>query len=464
MITNELNTGLVNAVREKLPSKENLANTLMDILYIGKEAIYRRLRGEVPFTLTEAAIISRKLGISLDKMIGVSFQDNAVFDMNIVSSSKPLETYYSILEKQVELFRKVKDEEYSEIGTSSNIIPLTLSLNYNMLSKFRLFKWMYQNENIKCKHFEEMEKLLKVSSSPHVRDGVTTQRLMFDVVIAMIPASVYGVWQFGMNALLVLIATVIASVAAEYLYEKLMHKPITISDGSAVVTGMIFALNMPPEIPVWIPVLGAFFAIIVVKQLFGGLGQNFMNPALAARCFLLICFTQKMTYFVYDGVTGATPLAQLKSGNVVNTMDMLLGNVRGTIGETSVIAIMIGAMFLILTGVIDLRIPGSYIVSFVIFITLFGGNGFDPWYITAHLCGGGLMLGAWFMATDYVTAPITSKGKILYGICMGILTGLFRLFGASAEGVSYAIIISNLLVPLIEKVTLPKPFGKGGEK
>ena len=211
-------------------------------------------------------------------------------------------------------------------------------------------------------------------------------------------------------------------------------------------------------------VLGAVFAIVVVKQLFGGLGQNFMNPALAARCFLLICFTQKMTYFVYDGVTGATPLAQLKSGNVVNTMDMLLGNVRGTIGETSVIAIMIGAMFLILTGVIDLRIPGSYIVSFVIFITLFGGNGFDPWYITAHLCGGGLMLGAWFMATDYVTAPITSKGKILYGICMGILTGLFRLFGASAEGVSYAIIISNLLVPLIEKVTLPKPFGKGGEK
>ena len=158
MITNELNTGLVNAVREKLPSKENLANTLMDILYIGKEAIYRRLRGEVPFTLTEAAaIISRKLGISLDKMIGVSFQNNAVFDMNIVDSSQPLETYYSILEKQVKLFRKVKEEENSEIGTSSNIIPLTLSLNYNMLSKFRLFKWMYQNQNIKCRHFEEME-------------------------------------------------------------------------------------------------------------------------------------------------------------------------------------------------------------------------------------------------------------------------------------------------------------------
>ena len=157
MITNELNTGLVNAVREKLPSKDNLANALMDILYIGKEAIYRRLRGEVPFTLAEAAVISRKLGISLDKMIGVSFRDNAVFDMNIVSSDKPFEAYYSILEKQVDLFRSVKEDETSEIGTSSNIIPQTLSLKYNMLSKFRLFKWMYQNENIKCKHFEEME-------------------------------------------------------------------------------------------------------------------------------------------------------------------------------------------------------------------------------------------------------------------------------------------------------------------
>ena len=170
-----------------------------------------------------------------------------------------------------------------------------------------------------------MEKLLKVSSSPHVRDGVTTQRLMFDVVIAMIPASVYGVWQFGMNALLVLIATVIASVAAEYLYEKLMHKPITISDGSAVVTGMILALNMPPEIPVWIPVLGAFFAIIVVKQLYGGLGQNFMNPALAARCFLLTSFALFMNNFSsaklgFDSVTGATPLAQLRAGEAVDLL------------------------------------------------------------------------------------------------------------------------------------------------
>ena len=288
---------------------------------------------------------------------------------------------------------------------------------------------------------------------------------MLMVLIALMPATVFGVWNFRHeDAWILVVVTTAAAVLSEYIYEKLMKKPVTINDFSAAVTGLLLALNLPPTLPWWMGALGAVFAIVVVKQLFGGLGQNFMNPALAARCFLLIWFAGQMTYVVYDGVTGPTPLAELKAGQAVNTMDMLVGNIRGTIGETSVIAIMIGAMFLLLMGVIDLRIPGSYIVSFVIFITIFGGHGFDPQYITAHLCGGGLMLGAWFMATDYVTSPITGSGKIIYGVCMGLLTGLFRLFGGSAEGVSYAIIISNLLVPLIEKVTLPKPFGKGGEK
>ncbi len=288
---------------------------------------------------------------------------------------------------------------------------------------------------------------------------------MLMVVIALLPATVFGIWNFRHeNAWILVVVTTASAVLAEYIYEKLMHKPITINDFSAVVTGLLLALNLPPTLPWWMGVLGSVFAIVVVKQLFGGLGQNFMNPALAARCFLLISFTGDMTYFVYDGVTGATPLAQLKAGEAVNTMDMLIGNIRGTIGETSVIAIMIGAMFLLLMGVIDLTIPASYLISFVVFIVIFGGHGLDAQYITAHLCGGGLMLGAWFMATDYVTSPITTKGRILYGICLGLLTGLFRLFGGSAEGVSYAIIISNLLVPLIEKITVPKPFGKGGEK
>ncbi len=314
------------------------------------------------------------------------------------------------------------------------------------------------------------ENKLKMSSSPHIRSKVTSANIMLYVTIALLPASAFGVWNFGVSALVMLICTTASSVLTEYIYEKLMHKKITVNDFSAVVTGLLLGLNMPASAPWWMGVLGGVFAILIVKQLFGGLGQNFMNPALGARCFLLISFTSQMTTFVYDGVTGPTPLAQLKSGETVDSMSMLLGRIPGTIGETSVIAIIIGAIFLILLGIIDLRIPGTYIVSFVIFVGIFGHFAnpnigfFDPQYITAHLCGGGLMLGAWFMATDYVTSPITKRGQLVYGALLGILTGLFRLFGGSAEGVSYAIIISNLLVPLIERVTLPKPFGKGGEK
>lgn len=303
-----------------------------------------------------------------------------------------------------------------------------------------------------------------ISASPHIRSKVTTGNIMLMVFVSLLPATVFGVYNFGLSALLVVVITTCSAVLTEYIYQKIMHKKITIGDYSAAVTGLLLALNLPAEAPWWMCILGSVFAIVVVKQLFGGLGQNFMNPALGARCFLLISFTGRMTTFVYDGVTSATPLAMLKAGEQVNVLDMFLGNISGTIGETSVVALLIGAVFLLAMGIIDLRIPGTYIVTFVIFIILFGGHGLDPYYIAAHLCGGGLMLGAWFMATDYVTSPITKNGQILYGICLGILTGLFRLFGGSAEGVSYAIIFSNLLVPLMEKVTLPKPFGKGGEK
>ncbi len=314
------------------------------------------------------------------------------------------------------------------------------------------------------------ENKLKMSSSPHIRSKVTSSNIMLMVTIALLPAAAFGVWNFGLPALGMLVTTTLAAVLTEYIYEKLMHKKITVNDFSAVVTGLLLGLNMPPTAPYWMGALGSVFGILVVKQLFGGLGQNFMNPALGARCFLLISFTGQMTTFIYDGVSGPTPLAMLKDGQAVDSMNMLIGRIPGTIGETSVIAIIIGAIFLILMGIIDLRIPGTYIVTFAVFVGIFGQftksdvGLFDPQYITSHLCGGGLMLGAWFMATDYVTSPITKKGQYVYGALLGILTGLFRLFGGSAEGVSYAIIISNLLVPLIEKVTLPKPFGKGGEK
>ncbi len=306
--------------------------------------------------------------------------------------------------------------------------------------------------------------LMKVSSNPHIRSKVSTSKIMLAVIIALLPTTIFGVWNFGIHALLLVLVTVASTVVTEALYEVIMKKKLTIADFSAVVTGVLLALNLPPNAPLWIGVMGGVFAILVVKMLFGGLGQNFMNPALAARCFLLISFPVIMTDFTCDAYTGATPLAALKAGESVNVFDMVIGRTAGTIGETSMIAIVFGACILILMGIIDLRIPGSYIVTFVVFITLFGGHGFDPYFISAHLAGGGLMLGAFFMATDYVTRPVTKMGQIVFGILLGILTGIFRIFGAGAEGVSYAIIIGNLLVPLIEKVTYPKAFGKGGER
>ena len=312
-----------------------------------------------------------------------------------------------------------------------------------------------------------MNNLLHVSSSPHVRCKDTTQNLMLDVVIAMLPAAAFGVYRFGLYSLAVILATVAACVASEYAYEKFMGKPITVSDCSAVVTGMILALNMPPEIPIWIPMLGGVFAIIVVKQLYGGLGQNFMNPALAARCFLLISFAGLMNNFSssaigFNALTGATPLKTVRDGGLVNPTDLFLGIIPGTIGEVSTLALLIGGAYMIVKKVISPKIPLVYIGTFAVFVFLFGG--FDVNYTLNQVCAGGLVFGAFFMATDYVTSPITPNGQIVYGVILGLLTGVFRLWGASPEGVSYAIILSNLFVPMIERFTLPKAFGKEGKQ
>jgi electron transport complex protein RnfD len=296
----------------------------------------------------------------------------------------------------------------------------------------------------------------QVSSSPHVRAKDSTSRVMLYVIIALLPATLFGIWNFGMHALLLILVTIASCLASEWIFDKIVHKKNSLPDLSAVVTGLLLALNLPAGLPWWEAV------IVIVKMMFGGLGQNFMNPALGGRCFLLIAFAADMTNFKsskFEAYSGATPLAMIRNEGLssVNVMDMLTGKIPGTIGETSVIAILIGAMILILLGVITLRIPAAYL------ITLFGGHGFDPQYITAHLCGGGLMLGAFFMATDYVTSPITPAGQIIYGICCGLLTGIFRCFGANAEGVSFAIILSNILVPIIEKFTIPRAFGLAKE-
>jgi RnfABCDGE-type electron transport complex D subunit len=295
---------------------------------------------------------------------------------------------------------------------------------------------------------------------------------MLYVIIALLPTSLFGIYNFGFRALLLILVTIASCVASEWVFNKIVHKTNTLTDLSAVVTGLLLALNLPSTLPIWEAVLGGVFAMVIVKGLFGGLGQNFMNPALGARCFLLIAFAADMTSFIkgtrYEAVSEATPLALIRSNGGIpsdlNLMDMLVGNTAGTIGETSVIAILIGSIFMILMGVIDLKIPGSYIVTFAVFMLIFGDQPFNITYLVAELCGGGLMLGAFFMATDYVTSPITPAGKIIFGICCGLLTGIFRCFGANAEGVSFAIILSNLLVPIIEKVTVPMAFGLVKEK
>jgi electron transport complex protein RnfD len=258
-----------------------------------------------------------------------------------------------------------------------------------------------------------------------------------------------------------------------------MKKPVNPWDYSDIVTGLLLAFNLPSGIPIWMAVLGGVFAILIVKMLFGGLGQNFMNPALAARVFLFISFPARMSSFaldkvisptvtdflrdgvlVLDGVSGATPLGQLKAGETVDLLKLFIGNIGGTIGETSALALLIGAAYLFYRKVLTPIIPFIYILSFAIFALIFGGHGFDMNYILGHILSGGLILGAFFMATDYVTSPITPKGQLIFGAFLGIMTGIFRIIGTGVEGVSFAILLGNLLVPLIDNVTRPKTFGK----
>ena len=311
-----------------------------------------------------------------------------------------------------------------------------------------------------------MSNLLHVSSNPHVRDDATTTTVMLDVIIALIPATFFGIYNFGIRALLVILITIASCVATEAVYEIIMKKQLTIKDLSAVVTGLLLALNLPPQIPFWIAIIGGIFAIFVVKMIFGGLGQNFMNPALAARCFLLLSFTGQMTNFTLDGISTATPLYNIKHGETYDVLNMFVGKEAGTIGETSVIALLIGAIYLLTKRIINYRIPVYYIATFTIFAGIYAAaNGFGIRFVLGQLCGGGLMLGAFFMATDYVTSPITHKGKVVYGILLGIITGLFRLIASSTaapEGVSYAIIFCNLLVPMIDNYTMPIAFGWKG--
>lgn len=311
---------------------------------------------------------------------------------------------------------------------------------------------------------------LIVSHAPHVRSSENTRNIMFDVLIALMPALIAGVVVMGYRAFFVALICVASSVFFEWGWQKLLKKTITISDCSAAVTGLLIALNLPVTIPFWIAIIGCFFAIIIVKQFFGGLGNNFMNPALAGRAFLLTSWAKPMTTWIKpfdkiylfnnaDVISSATPLAIVKEGTgdtLPTYLDLFLGNVSGCIGEISALAILIGAGYLLYKKVIDLKIPFFYILT-VFVLSYFAGR--DGLF---QILSGGLMLGAFFMATDYVTTPYTKTGQIIFGIGCGFLTFVIRTWGGYPEGVSYSILLMNLLTPLIDKFTVPKTFGEKG--
>lgn len=312
----------------------------------------------------------------------------------------------------------------------------------------------------------ENTKLL-MSSSPHIRSGETTQRIMLDVIIALMPALFAGVFYFGFRALIITITSVVFAVATEAAMQKILGKPVTINDLSAVVTGILLAFNVPATLPLWIVAIGAIFAIALAKQCFGGLGYNFINPALAARAMLLASWPVRMTNWVApgaDAVSTATPLAIIKGGTealgqtVPSLWDLFIGNIGGCIGETSTLALLIGGAYLIYRKVISPRIPVVYIATVAVFTFLF--SGFDAYMMVYNLLAGGLFLGAIFMATDYATSPMTPKGQIIFGISCGFLTSVIRYFGGYPEGVSYSILIMNVTTPLIDMYIVPRKFGE----
>lgn len=297
-----------------------------------------------------------------------------------------------------------------------------------------------------------------ISASPHLRNRLTTGKVMLEVVLSLLPAAVVGVWVNGFHAFLVIAVCMLSTVAAEAIFCFVTRKPSTVIDGSAAVTGLLLALCLPASVPLYVPFLGGVFAILVVKCLFGGLGKNFMNPALAARCFLLISFGSVMTRYTVDGVSCATPLADLAAGRPVDIMQAFWGFSNDVIGG-SVAGMLIGGIYLWLVGGITLHIPVSVLASFTLFVGLFGGHGFDPSYLLAHLCSGGIVMGAVFMATDPVTSPTNAFGHVVYGCIIGILSGIFRVFGSATDSVSYAIITANLVVPIIDEYCIPRPYG-----
>ena len=316
---------------------------------------------------------------------------------------------------------------------------------------------------------------LTVSPSPHARHGNTTASVMMDVFIALLPATIWGIYVFGARAALVVLTCVVCSVAFEALVQWILHRPITIADCSAAVTGLLLGLNLSPTVPIYAAVVGSAFAIVVVKQLFGGIGKNIMNPALAARVFLMLCWTNGMTVFpnayervgighAVDAVASATPLVSLKQGLMpegIGLVELFFGKTGGCIGEISVLMLLIGGVYLLIRRVITWHIPVSFLGTVAILTLLFPRGDADPLtFMLSSLCSGGLVLGAFFMATDYVTSPVTWLGRLIYGFGCGVLVVMIRYFSGYNEGVSFAILIMNALVWYLDMFTMPRVYGK----
>lgn len=308
------------------------------------------------------------------------------------------------------------------------------------------------------------DSIFTVSPAPHIKSGLSSRKIMYLVALSLLPAGIAGVYIFGLSSLKVIALSILACIASEAVFLKLRNKdPMVALDGSAILTGLLLAYNLPPEIPFWIPVIGGVVSIIIGKQIFGGLGHNIFNPALVGRVFLQISWPVYMTTWknprwAVDAVSTATPLAREGAASF-SYMDLFLGNHGGCMGEVCILALLLGAAVLLFTKIISLHIPASFIGTVMLFGWIFGGEGFFKGDFIFHLLTGGLVLGAFFMATDYVTRPLTKKGKVIFGIGCGLLTILIRLRGGYPEGVSYAILFMNAVVPMIDRYTKTRKYG-----
>lgn len=309
-----------------------------------------------------------------------------------------------------------------------------------------------------------MKKNLIVGTSPHLHKEESVSKIMWMVVLSLIPAGIAGVFIFGKSALWVIILAVLSALVTEAAIQIFTKRKITVLDGSAVLTGILLAYNLPPRVPFWLPIVGSCFAIAIGKQVFGGLGQNIFNPALVGRVFLMASWPKYMTVFLkpFDAVTSATPLAMIKEGKgleAVSYLDLFLGKRGGCIGEVCILALLLGALFLFWRGYISWHIPVTYIVTTGLMCYIFGTKGFFTGDWLFHILSGGLVLGAFFMATDYVTSPLTRKGQVVFGIGCGLITAVIRLWGGYPEGVSYAILMMNAATPIIDRFTRTRVYG-----